>query len=320
MRKCPFCGADISDESSFCIYCMRELDSKTKIAPPRNTGGKAAVIVLSAVLAGVLLIAAVTAAVYLRVTTAKGTPVSYPSADPAEGSSGGAAEYAGPGTDPYESAGESAAEAVSRGTGEDRSDADNSRGEESGSAGEKDDPGRGVSLQADESAAGAHVHTDACYVYVVDTPYRPAVYEYIKVVDTPYSPAVYGDIPVEKTDNGWRVSFDFARNYDSYDSPRRPGLEFSTTAEFEKWQEDNNAVQGRDFGFMINGTVTVGWGSDYLGKTMYFEAQPTARFTYVAYEYGLISPEQPEVSHLEKVLVTPEQAETGHLEKICGFD
>ncbi len=42
-------------------------------------------------------------------------------------------------------------------------------------------------------------------------------------------------------------------------------------------------------------------------------------YSVVEYEYGLISPEQPESSHVEKVLVTPEQPEVGHWEYTCGY-
>lgn len=35
MKNCPYCGTALPDESSFCLYCMRELDEKTPLAPPR---------------------------------------------------------------------------------------------------------------------------------------------------------------------------------------------------------------------------------------------------------------------------------------------
>lgn len=34
MKKCPFCNAELEENSSFCIYCMTSLDNKEKISSP----------------------------------------------------------------------------------------------------------------------------------------------------------------------------------------------------------------------------------------------------------------------------------------------
>lgn len=54
MKKCPFCKAGIEDNARFCLYCMKPLEEKEVIPPPRQPRKRWAAILLG--LAALLLI------------------------------------------------------------------------------------------------------------------------------------------------------------------------------------------------------------------------------------------------------------------------
>lgn len=151
-----------------------------------------------------------------------------------------------------------------------------------------------------ESVTTSHIHTAACKKWIVDTPYKPAVYENQKVVDIPYSPAEYGDVPYETTDCHYKVEF-----YSYLES-----LVFSSSEKFEEWVEKSGAVLEYNYN---GGEVYIDGERHLFGYTKY------DYYNIVKYNYGIVKPEQPEVSHIEKVLVSPEQQEKGHYEYICGY-
>lgn len=62
MKKCPFCMADIEENARFCLYCMKPLQEKKEILPPKK--GKRWWLFL--VLGGILLTAAVIIALLLK--------------------------------------------------------------------------------------------------------------------------------------------------------------------------------------------------------------------------------------------------------------
>lgn len=58
IKKCPFCKADIEDSARFCLYCMKPLDEKEVILPPRKKTPwwpLAVVVVLLAALTALML-------------------------------------------------------------------------------------------------------------------------------------------------------------------------------------------------------------------------------------------------------------------------
>lgn len=169
-----------------------------------------------------------------------------------------------------------------------------------------------------EPVTTQHIHTDSCKKWVVDKPYKAAVYENQKVVDIPYSPAEYGDVPKEVTDCHYRIVF---YEHDSnYYPVQLDDITFVSTAKFYEWLDENNGgFYFPNLAFVNDdGYVTVTWGG-YDGIVVQFSYYMYDEYTTVVYEYGLVKEEQPEVSHIEKVLVSPEQKEEGHYEYICGY-
>ena len=147
-----------------------------------------------------------------------------------------------------------------------------------------------------------HIHSDACRTYIVDVPYRAAVYEDVKVIDSPHQDAVYGDKPVQYTDYKYKVNF-YSHSIST--------LQFASTQDFQGWIASSGATV--DSGYGLEGAVVIN------GSNVRWWAQKTDSYSAVRYEYGLITPEQPEVSHVEKVLVSPEVQEQGHWEYTCGY-
>ena len=214
-------------------------------------------------------------------------------ADPAPGSSSDSSGSGG-----TRSSGSGGAPSGSKGTSSSGSKGTSS----SGSKGTSSSGSSGAASEKNgESTGGGHTHTPECYEWVVDVPYRAAVYKDVKVIDVPYSAAVYGDVPVEYTDYTYKVYF-YPGNYDT--------LYFSSTEEFENWFRESGAKM----------SYSIYSGELYIdGSRVFYEMSHTSSYKAVRYEYGLISPEQPEVSHTERKLVSAEQEEQGHFELICGY-
>ena len=147
----------------------------------------------------------------------------------------------------------------------------------------------------------AHIHTKDCYRYIVDVPYQAAIYENRKVVDVPYSPAEYGDILVEYTDHTIEVYL-YPGSLDR--------LYFASESSYMVWFEEH---EGQEDYNQFAGEVYID-GTRYFYKMKYI-----SDYTATRTEYGLVKQEQPEVSHIEKVLVKEEVKEQGHQELICGY-
>ena len=60
MKKCPYCNADLQDEASFCLYCMRSLTKKEIIESPKSRLPKKIKIIICIVLAVILAITSFT--------------------------------------------------------------------------------------------------------------------------------------------------------------------------------------------------------------------------------------------------------------------
>ncbi|MBR6514918.1 MAG: leucine-rich repeat protein [Clostridia bacterium] len=58
MKKCPFCGAELSDEVNFCVYCMTSLDQKQKAVTIKKK--KRLILPIIIILSTVLILAAMT--------------------------------------------------------------------------------------------------------------------------------------------------------------------------------------------------------------------------------------------------------------------
>lgn len=97
MKSCPNCGAQLPDDASFCVYCMRELTEKEAVRTLASRRRKKRVRIVCLILAGTLLFAAGTATGLLlggapakepepAVTATTGTAVltETPTADTAE--------------------------------------------------------------------------------------------------------------------------------------------------------------------------------------------------------------------------------------------
>ena len=63
MKKCPYCHAELQDEASFCLYCMRNLIDKATIETPKKRISKKVKITISILLAIVIAISSVSFAV-----------------------------------------------------------------------------------------------------------------------------------------------------------------------------------------------------------------------------------------------------------------
>ena len=58
MKGCPFCGAAIREDASFCVYCMKELNTKERLTPLASGRRKKRLRMICLILTGVLLIGA----------------------------------------------------------------------------------------------------------------------------------------------------------------------------------------------------------------------------------------------------------------------
>ena len=58
MKSCPFCGASLPDEASFCVYCMKELTEKKPLRALAFRRGKRRLQISALILAGALLFGA----------------------------------------------------------------------------------------------------------------------------------------------------------------------------------------------------------------------------------------------------------------------
>lgn len=72
VSKCPFCGADMQENASFCLHCMRSLDEKEKIKKEKIFFGRKRIIIFAA--AALLIIAAVVCFLIIRKPSAEDPP------------------------------------------------------------------------------------------------------------------------------------------------------------------------------------------------------------------------------------------------------
>lgn len=63
MKKCPYCHAELQDEASFCLYCMRNLTDKETVEAPKKRISKKVKIIICIVLAVAVAVGSVTYAV-----------------------------------------------------------------------------------------------------------------------------------------------------------------------------------------------------------------------------------------------------------------
>lgn len=352
MKKCPYCGSDLADEMRFCIYCMRSLDEKKAVVKRRKK-------ILPVIIAAVsLAVIAVIVAVVLFVIPVLSNhfrsvsgdindsePGTDAVTDKTDATAAGDTVRAETDPEPDDTDPDTSemAYTVAESTENETSDALSTFTDGQGQMTDRDTHEQttvyvpetiftstaapetkaaettGSEITAPETTAETepettrHVHTDACKKWVVDTPYVPAVYKTEKVMDIPYSPAEYGDIPKQVTDHHYRIEFcdhDQDQKHVELDD-----LIFYSRSDVLEWKEESGAVFTAD---LCTGYVTVTWGG-YDGITVDFDCCEYGAYTAVVYEYGLIKPEQQEVSHFEIVLVSPEQMETGHYEYVCGY-
>ncbi len=220
--------------------------------------------------------------------------------------------------------------------------------------------------------ASSHVHTDACRRWIVDVPYRPAQYRQEKVIDVPYKPAEYAEEIVvdvqfspehyeeqlaEVSDWVFVVKV-YKHDWRNYSEFKVGELKFASEQEFVDWL----ILYDYEIGWGYYDEITMQWrypdddetrlellkenletcadnrydsiiyilGED--GKTYDITWSKAGEYTHVEtqqvlipeqpevshIERMLVSPEQPEVSHYENILVSPEQPEEGHWEYVCG--
>jgi len=215
-----------------------------------------------------------------------------------------------------------------------------------------------------ETVTTQHIHTDNCKKWVVDVPYKEAVYREEVVLDNPYKPAEYGEIPKEVilgefiVDAKINIYNDYINEHglSGYDvEAYRDSLIVQMKQKYNAWEKSYGSFRIRFKNrdeldrFLanegLNGSISndnneqgiaeydeasdflyagFAWGSaassnktdGYSLSVSWYLINP---YTKVVYEYGVVSPEQPESSHIEKILVTPEQPEQGHWEYTCGY-
>ncbi len=75
MKECPYCHAKISDEASFCLYCMQELKERQSVEQ-KKAGGKK--ILFGVFISGGLLLAGLASALFFlfRSPSTPSAPVS----------------------------------------------------------------------------------------------------------------------------------------------------------------------------------------------------------------------------------------------------
>ena len=325
MKKCPYCGAKIDDGMNFCVYCMTSLDKKTAVVQKRKTFRltvAVTVVAVTALIAGAIIFAVsklsnpaphgapepvsdLTDSQTEGVTalyTETGEITSAKAETRAETDAISSPDETEPKTDaPADTEAANITEYVLQTTEEIMTVKATERVTEAKETVPETEPPQ------TEEATTAHVHTDACLKWIVDVPYQAAVYKTEKIIDTPYSPAVYGDIPYEVNDCHYRVIL-YIKNSDLPSFTADHVILLDSTEEFLRWKEEVGAEDVEE--------DTFGKISDENFRYKYLTYDP---YTTVKYEYGLISPEQPEVSHTEAVLVSPEQEEQGHYEYVCGY-
>ncbi len=324
-KKCSYCGAEIDEGMNFCVYCMRSLDKKTAVVQKRKTFLPLIVAVTVVTVAALLAGAIILAVSKLSNSASHGSP--EPDSALTDSQTEGVTAL-------YTETGEiTSAKAETRAETDAISSPDETEPTTDATAvTEAPNITEYVPQTTEEAAtvkatdrvteaketepeteppqtepATTHVHTDACLKWVVDVPYQAAVYKTEKIIDTPYSPAVYGDIPYEVNDCHYRVIL-YIKVSDLPSFSADHVILLDSTEEFLNWKEENGSADVPEDAF---GTI-----SDENFRYKFLTYDP---YTTVKYEYGLISPEQPEVSHTEAVLVSPEREEQGHYEYICGY-
>lgn len=61
MKTCPYCHAELHDEATFCLYCMRSLEEKQKVETPKRRIRKRIKILICAIVAAAIVIGSVCA-------------------------------------------------------------------------------------------------------------------------------------------------------------------------------------------------------------------------------------------------------------------